>query len=50
MAGAIQLGLQVIGIVVVAAYSGFMTFVFLKVIDLIMGIRVDIADELEGNS
>lgn len=47
-AGGVQLGLQVIGIVVVAAYSGFMTFIFLKVIDLIMGVRVDIATEVEG--
>lgn len=47
-AGAIQLGLQVIGIVVVAAYSGVMTYIFLKIIDLVMGLRVNISEEVEG--
>jgi len=43
-----QIGLQLYGIVVVAGYSGFATYCILKVIDKVMGLRVDIRDEVEG--
>ena len=39
---------QVIGVCVVAGYSAFATATILKIIDLIVGIRVDIQDEVEG--
>lgn len=41
-AGAIQLGLQVLGVVAVAAYSALMTFVLLFLIDKVMGLRVNL--------
>jgi Amt family ammonium transporter len=44
----LQLGLQFYGIVVVAGWASFCTFVLLKIIDKIMGLRVDIKDEVEG--
>jgi len=47
-AGGVQLGMQVIGVVVVAGYSGFMTAILLKIIDLAVGIRVHIQDEMDG--
>ena len=43
-----QIGLQLYGIVVVAGWSAFMSFILLKIIDKIMGLRVDIRDEVEG--
>jgi len=47
-AGGVQLAMQVIGVCCVTAYSGFMTAILLKIIDLIVGIRVDIQSEVEG--
>ena len=43
-----QLGIQVLSIVVVAAYSGIITFLLLKLISLIMPLRVDEEAESEG--
>ena len=43
-----QIGLQLYGIVVEAGWSAFMSFILLKIIDKIMGLRVDIRDEVEG--
>ena len=47
-AGGVQLAMQVIGVCCVTAYSGIMTAILLKIIDLIVGIRVDIQSEVEG--
>jgi Amt family ammonium transporter len=44
----LQLGLQFYGIVVVAGWSSFCTYVILKILDKIVGLRVDIKDEVEG--
>ena len=44
----IQLGFQFYGVTVVAGWSTFCTYIILKVIDKIMGLRVDIKDEVEG--
>ena len=44
----IQLGFQFYGVTVVAGWSSFCTYVILKIIDKVMGLRVDIKDEVEG--
>ena len=43
-----QLGIQALGVAVVAAYAALVTFVLLKLIDKLMGLRVPIEDEREG--
>jgi Amt family ammonium transporter len=43
-----QLGVQALGVGVVAAYAALVTFVLLKVIDKVMGLRVPVEDEREG--
>jgi Amt family ammonium transporter len=43
-----QLGIQALACVVSAAYSALMTFVLLKLIDKVVGLRVTISDEREG--
>jgi len=43
-----QLGKQVIAIAVTMVYSGVVTFVILKVLDMTMGLRVKEEDELTG--
>jgi Amt family ammonium transporter len=43
-----QLGVQALGVGVVAAYAALVTFVLLKIIDKIMGLRVPVEDEREG--
>ena len=43
-----QIGLQLYGIVVVAAYSAFSTYIILKIIDKVMGLRVPVEEEVEG--
>ncbi len=43
-----QVGIQALGVVVVAAYSGAITFVLLKLIDKVMGLRVPVEDERQG--
>jgi Amt family ammonium transporter len=43
-----QLGVQALGVVVVAAYAALVTFLLLKAIDRIMGLRVPVDDEREG--
>lgn len=43
-----QLGVQMIGIVSTFVYTGVITFIILKVIDLTIGLRVDGDDEAQG--
>lgn len=43
-----QLGLQAVGVVATLAYSGGMSFVLLKIIDIVMGLRVSHDVEREG--
>ena len=43
-----QVGVQSIGIVATLAYSGVLTFIILKVLDLILGLRVSEDEEMEG--
>jgi len=43
-----QLWVQVEGVLATMAYSGIATFVILKVIDLVIGIRVNADDERMG--
>lgn len=43
-----QLGIQAVGVVVTAAFSGVLTFVILKVISAVMKLRVKPASEEEG--
>jgi Amt family ammonium transporter len=44
----LQLGFQFYGIVVVAGWASFVTYILLKVLDKTIGLRVDIKDEVEG--
>ena len=43
-----QLGVQVIGVLATAAYTAVLTFVILKVVDVIVGLRVSDDEETEG--
>ena len=43
-----QISVQSIGIVATLAYSGVLTFIILKVLDLILGLRVSEDEEMEG--
>ena len=43
-----QVGLQVYGVGVTLIYSALATFILLKIIDLVVGLRVDEEDEREG--
>jgi Amt family ammonium transporter len=43
-----QLGKQLVGVVVVGAYSALLTFGLLKLVDRTMGLRAAKDDELEG--
>ena len=43
-----QIGLQLYGIVVCAGWSAFASYILLKIIDRLMGLRVDVQDEVEG--
>ena len=43
-----QLGVQGIGVLATVAYTAIATFLILKVVDLIIGIRVSEEDEIEG--
>jgi Amt family ammonium transporter len=43
-----QLQLQAIGVVATLAYSGVLSWVLLKVIDVVMGLRVKLEEEREG--
>jgi len=45
---AAQVGLQVYGVAVTVVYSGIATFILLKVVDLIVGLRVDAETERDG--
>ncbi len=44
----IQLGYQAVGVVAAAAYSFVVTFIILKVVDKVMGLRVATVDEAVG--
>lgn len=44
----IQLGFQIYGMVVVAGWSSFCSYIILKIIDKVHGLRVDLKDEVEG--
>lgn len=46
--GGTQLGVQIYGIVVTAAWAMFMTYVILKSIDLTLGLRVNDEQEAQG--
>jgi len=43
-----QLGVQAIGVVATVIWCGVITFIVLKVLDRVIGIRVDEDDEIEG--
>jgi Amt family ammonium transporter len=43
-----QLGVQIIGIVATVIYTGVMSFIILKIIDVIVGLRVSTEQETEG--
>ena len=43
-----QLYLQAIGVATTLIYSGIMTFIILKIVDAIIGLRVDTEEEREG--
>ena len=43
-----QIGVQALGVAVVAVYAGVITFVLLKIIDKVMGLRVPVDEEKEG--
>ena len=43
-----QISVQSLGIVATLAYSGVLTFIILKVLDLILGLRVSEDEEMEG--
>jgi len=43
-----QLGVQVMGVVATIAYDLILTFIILKVVDLIVGLRVSEEEETEG--
>ncbi|MBL1141396.1 MAG: ammonium transporter [Proteobacteria bacterium] len=43
-----QLGIQAIGVVATIAWCGVVTFILLKVLDIIIGLRVDNDEETEG--
>lgn len=48
MTMASQLGVQAIGVVAVFVYTGVITYVLLKVLDALMGLRVTGDEETEG--
>ena len=43
-----QLGVQFIGVLVTAVYCGVLSFVILKLVDAIVGLRVSEGEESEG--
>lgn len=43
-----QLGVQVIGILSIVAYTAILTLVILKIVDLLVGLRITEEDEIEG--
>jgi Amt family ammonium transporter len=45
---AAQLWPQVVGVVATMAYAGVVSFILLKVIDAVIGLRIDEAAEFEG--
>ncbi|HEY2329118.1 MAG TPA: ammonia channel protein, partial [Verrucomicrobiae bacterium] len=43
-----QLGNQAVGVLVTAAFAGGATLILLKIVDVLVGLRVDIEDESTG--
>ncbi len=43
-----QFGVQLLGVVVVAIWSGIGTFIIVKAVQALVGLRVDAEDEIEG--
>ncbi len=43
-----QLGHQVVAVAVTLVYSGIVTFILLKIVDAIIGLRVNTEEEMEG--
>lgn len=43
-----QLGVQLVGVLAAASWSGIVTFVLLKIVDSITGLRVSAEQETEG--
>jgi len=43
-----QLGIQAVGVIATVVWSGGITFVILKVVDLLVGLRVDSKEEMAG--
>ena len=43
-----QLGVQILGVVATLVYSGVVSFIILKVLDLVMGLRPDEHTEAQG--
>jgi Amt family ammonium transporter len=43
-----QIVSQVVGVIVCAVYAGIVAFILLKVVDVLVGLRVDQQDEIEG--
>ncbi|MDD3579847.1 MAG: ammonium transporter [Desulfobacca sp.] len=43
-----QLGIQALAVLVVMVYAGIVSWVILKVLDLVMGLRVTVEDEIAG--
>jgi Amt family ammonium transporter len=43
-----QLGIQFVGVISTIIYTAIMTFIILKVIDIVIGLRVSKEDEIEG--
>jgi Amt family ammonium transporter len=48
MSMANQMGVQLLGIVAIAAYTGVLSFVLLKLVDAVIGVRVSAEDETSG--
>jgi len=43
-----QLGIQFIGVISVLVYTAIITFIILKVVDIVVGLRVSKEEEIEG--
>ena len=43
-----QLAMKAVGCAITLIYSGVLTFIILKIVDLIVGLRVDVEDEIMG--
>jgi Amt family ammonium transporter len=43
-----QLGIQAIGVIATAVWCGILTWIILKVVDMLVGVRVSEEEETEG--